>query len=535
MFKFAVCPLPPFSRVWLYLRDSGGDNQDLASQRAYGMAFCEHHQFQIVRVFEDGAVSGGSTKGRDEFQAMVDLARNSKAPLVDGILYWDTKRFARNQLDSQFYKADLRRRGYKLVSLSDDIPDNDFAPMIESFLEWKAQKDRSDLSKDVARGMAYIVGLRDGQGNYLGIFPGATPTFFRGVPYNTGIKRNDGSVRIVQRIIPDEDLWPLGQRMMQMRADRASYQEIEAELNLFPRNKAPSSTYYHIFRNEIYIGRLRYSGQIYEGFVPALASPEQWERIQSLNYERPRADATFPAGKLHPKAGRGTFLLSGLCRCAYCHSPIHGSTNRRKERKTAWRYYVCSTKEGRPKNCPESKRLPAASIEPALIEAVMSRVLTADYIQRLTEQVNSLLGNSDAIHVEIERQQRKLAELKRIVNTLIDTIEIAPNPDLLARLKQRQVERDGLERKLLQLQEQMARNYHLVDEKRVLQVLIDMKKTLTEGEIRARQLVLRSFVVKMELGRASGLIYYRFPLAEVYFERVRGIELNPVQVLEFQY
>ena len=152
-FQFSPCPLPPLSRVWAYLRDSGGDTQDLASQRAYLLAYCEHHNLRLERVFEDGAISGGSTTGRDEFASMIDLARENTKPLVDGILYWDTKRFARNQLDSQFYKGDLRRRGYRLISLSDDIPDNEFAVVVEAFLEWKAQKDRQDIAKDVKRGI----------------------------------------------------------------------------------------------------------------------------------------------------------------------------------------------------------------------------------------------------------------------------------------------------------------------------------------------------------------------------------------------
>lgn len=535
MFKFKSCPLSPFSRVWLYLRDSGGDNQDLASQRAFSLAYCEHYRLQIIRLFEDSAISGGSTKGRDEFMAMIDLSRSGKKPLIDAILYWDTKRFARNQVDSQFFKADLRRRGYKLVSLSDDIPDNSFGPVFESLLEWKAQQDRLDLSKDIRRGMSYIVGLKDDKGNYLGIFPGAPPTFFKGVLYDTGIKRNDGKMRVVQRIIPDSDTWHLGQRAWQMRAERASYFDIEKALNLFPNNNNPASTYYHLFRNEIYIGRLLYSGQTYENFVPALATPEQWERVQALTYQRPKAHANFPADKIHPKAGRGDYLLSGLCNCIYCQSNIHGSTNRRRERKTGWSHYVCSAKEKRPERCPESKRIAARKIEPVIVDFIMSRVLTNDYVSQLAQQANALLSDGDVIQAEIDRQQRKVIEFNRAINSLIDTIELAPSPDLIARLKQRQIEREAARQKLEQLERQVATNSHLIDESLVLKMLTEMRSILTSGEIRARQLILQSAVLKIELGRNEGNVHYRFPLAQVSLERVNWLELNPVQICEFQF
>lgn len=535
MFKFSPCPLPPFSRVWLYLRDSGGDKQDLSSQRAYGLAYCQHYQLELIQKFEDSAISGGSTVGRDEFEAMIELARHSKKPLVDAIIYWDVKRFARNLNDSQFYKADLRRRGYRLISLSDNIPDNDISIVLETMLEWKAQKDREDLSKDIKRGMSHIVALRDEHGNYAGVFPGAPPTFFKGIPYETKMERNDGEIRTLQRLIPDPDTWLLGQRAWQMRAERASYMDIENALRLFPNNRYPVGTYYHIFRNEIYIGRLHYSGNVYDNFVPPLATPDQWEQVQALNYSRPQRKTSFPADKLHPKAGRGDFLLSGLCQCLYCKSNVHGSTNRRRERQTSWRYYVCATKEKRPEQCQESKRLTAQKIELAVVDLVMSRVLTFDFVGRLTERVNSILSNSETVQGELDRQQRRLADLQRAISNLVDQIEMMPSATLRERLQQRESERDTLKRQLEQLERQLTTNHLFIDESSILKILTEMQSTLENGEIKARQFVLQSAISRVELGRNSGRLHYRFPLTRVYLERVNWLDLNPVQILEFQY
>jgi DNA invertase Pin-like site-specific DNA recombinase len=128
--NYPACPLPPGSDVYAYLRDSGGDDQDLASQRDYVIGYCKRHRLNLFRVFEDSALKGSSTVGRDEFEEMIDLARSSDKPLVAGILYWDIKRFARNKDDSQFFKADLRRRGYRLISLSDNIPEGDAGGLI---------------------------------------------------------------------------------------------------------------------------------------------------------------------------------------------------------------------------------------------------------------------------------------------------------------------------------------------------------------------------------------------------------------------
>jgi hypothetical protein len=269
--------------------------------------------------------------------------------------------------------------------------------------------------------------------------------------------------------------------------------------------------------------------------VPALATPEQWEQVQELSYERPRANTSFPADKLHPKAGRGGFLLSGLCQCLYCAANIHGSTNRRPERQTAWRYYVCSTKEKRPEQCRESKRLPAHRIEHEVVDFVLSRVLTVDFVSKLAERVNAILNNTEVIQDEIERRQKRLGELRRAVSSLLDAIELTPSTDLLERLARRQRERDTCERELKQLQAQMSTNRYLVDETSILNLLTEMRSTLTAGEIKARQLILQGAVVKIELGRDAGRIHYRFPLTRVYLERVNWLELNPVQIYDFEY
>lgn len=41
---------------------------------------------------------------------MIDLARDNHET-VDGIAFWSWSKFARDEDDAHFYKADLRRRG----------------------------------------------------------------------------------------------------------------------------------------------------------------------------------------------------------------------------------------------------------------------------------------------------------------------------------------------------------------------------------------------------------------------------------------
>lgn len=476
--------------------------------------YCQHYGLRLTKLFEDSAISGGAVAGRDQFEAMTELAKRADEPLVSAILYWDTKRFARNQLDSQFYKADLRRRGYKLVSISDDIPDNEFSIVFEAFLEWKAEKDRQDIAKDTRRGLQFIVGLKDDQGHYIGLAPGKPPTCFIGQSYDTGLKRNNGKPRITQRWVPDPATWDKGKLAWKLRSERASYKEIEAATGLFSGTINPASSYQGFFANEIYIGRFRYGGHLYENFVPAMATMEQWEAVQKLAYQRPTKGEKFPTGKIHPYTGRGDFLLSGLCECMYCGSTLHASQNRQYARGREWPAYTCALKKARPGEC-EAKQIPAHRLEFAVLQFVNTRVLTSDFVEALVTDVNRLLDDTGPVEQQLETQRSKIATLRQAVNNLLDLAEIHGSQAVVERLAQRENELKSAQWEMERLTRQLQQAKISVSPGLIVTLLSDMKLTLLGKEVKARQKILRQCVEKIEVGRTRARLYYKFPLVSL--------------------
>nr|NIV30493.1 recombinase family protein [Anaerolineae bacterium] len=222
-------PLPPASTVAAYYRDSGGPEQERSvdQQRAAASEYCRQHGLVLVREFADEASPGSSIIGRDQFQAMVawlrELAPEPErgkrlADAPDAVLCWDMKRFARDDRDSAFFRADLRRRGYALLFLSDRIPSGDMAPVFEAMLSWKAKQDLEELAKDVRRGMRSRVLAMGVDGRYLNLWPSNVPLGFRAEPWQLGQTR-DGRPRTVQRLIPDKGgTWERIQRAFELRA-----------------------------------------------------------------------------------------------------------------------------------------------------------------------------------------------------------------------------------------------------------------------------------------------------------------------------
>ncbi len=107
---------------------------------------------------------------------------------------------------------------------------------------------------------------------------------------------------------------------------------------------------------------------------------------------------------------------------------------------------------------------------------------------------------------------------------MLDMAEIHPSADVIRRLNQREQEQDTLKRDLERLYRQIEQQNIVVDQNTVVTVLTDMKRKLREGELKARKLVLREVVKKIELGKDVARLHYRFPMTHLYYMPPTGFE-----------
>ena len=212
-------PFKPGDRVWGYCRDSGGIRQDksVAQQRQEIEELCRHYGVDLAHLFGDEARIGSTTVGRDALEDLLYLAKQDPRPM-NGIIFWSFARLARDQIDSQFVKAELRHRGYILYSMTDDIPDGESGPVIETLIDWKNERFLKDLSREVQRGL----GVLAKQGCPPNGFP---PRGYLADKVQIGVRR-DGQPHIVGRWVPDLELGPRVTRAFETRAADTSYLEI---------------------------------------------------------------------------------------------------------------------------------------------------------------------------------------------------------------------------------------------------------------------------------------------------------------------
>jgi len=385
------CPFAPDSSVAAYLRDSGGDAQDLstAQQEKQIRTWCKENNLVLSRIFRDEAAPGSSTVGRNGFLAMMDHFRH-KAPEA-GIIIWSLSRFAREIDDAQFYKADLRRRGYLVHSLNENIPAGLDGRFFEAAVDWMNAKFLEGLSDDVKRGQSHNITV-------YGAIGGTPPRGMRRIPVEIGTRR-DGKPHVVHRWDPDPELVPLVQRAFAMRAMGLPLSQIQNEAPLYN----VKWSWVTFFRNPIYKGELKYGKHRIPNYCEAIVDAETWRSVQTTGKNHKVKKDDNPAK--HPRAIASDYILTGLLKCELCGSWMHGHTV--KFSRATRKYYACSMqKKSFGEDC-AARMIPKDEVEQAILQDLMQVILNTQNVIDLQRM------RRDGSAEEIADLKAKLKLLKR--------------------------------------------------------------------------------------------------------------------------
>ena len=138
----------------LYARVSS-DRQDVdlsvSAQLRALRDYADKNDYQIVREFVDEAESG-RVMTRPEFQKMIDEAKRTDVPFKE-ILVWKFSRFTRKREHAVILKSQLRRKGLRVVSITEQAEDNPTGRLMEGIIETIDEYYSENLATEVLRGM----------------------------------------------------------------------------------------------------------------------------------------------------------------------------------------------------------------------------------------------------------------------------------------------------------------------------------------------------------------------------------------------
>ena len=138
----------------LYARVSS-DRQDvdlsIAAQLRALRDYARKNGYLVAREYVDEAESG-RIADRPEFRKMIDAATKTNAPFKE-ILVWKFSRFTRKREHAVAFKSLLRRKGVRVVSITEQADDTPTGKLLEGIIESVDEFYSENLAQEVLRGM----------------------------------------------------------------------------------------------------------------------------------------------------------------------------------------------------------------------------------------------------------------------------------------------------------------------------------------------------------------------------------------------
>jgi site-specific DNA recombinase len=492
-------------KVALYARVSS-EKQDvdlsISAQLKSLREYAARNGHEVIKEYIDEAESGKTT-ARPAFREMISAARRSQKPF-DFILVWKYSRFARSREDSIIFKAMLRKKGIRVVSITEPAEDTPTGKLLEAMIESLDEFYSANLGEEVTRGMRESAS----RGFYISA---EAPFGYRKVKVNDG-----GKERPRLEVEPNQDRTVL--RIFNGVLGGKGLIEIAKQLNgegiAGPRGKGwIKTTIRKILVNEAYTGTMVWGrASIHDLPVirvdnawPAIIDKSTFDQVQILLKNRAPVN-------LHPKRVASRYLLSGLARCGHCGKALVGQD----AKSGRFTYYVCGTllKKGAG-SCP-TRYLNSQQFENLVISKLKEHVLTTDNLNKLVDMINEEMDSlaieyNERLHiitVEITDVDHRLERLYDAIET--GQIQVA---DLAPRIQQLRHRHDQLQAARLELEQQLSdRRVELADEKVVAGYVSDLHNLLSESSLAEKKSFVRSFVKEVKVTGDNVLLTYTIPM-----------------------
>lgn len=413
-------------RVAAYCRVSTDNEEQATSYETQIEHYTEYinknPEWELVRVYADDGISATSTKGREQFNAMIE---DCKKGLIDMIFTKSISRFARNTVDCLNYIRMLKEMNIPVFFEKESINTMDSkGEVLLTIMASLAQQESESLSQNVKIGVQY----RFQQGKVM-----VNARRF------LGYDKDDKGHLIIN---PEQA--EIVKRIFREYLEGASCKKIAQGLQRDGIPNARGSTKWHdnsirlILGNEKYMGdallqktytvdclskkRVKNSGIVPQYYVEddheAIISKETFLMVQEEMARRARTQLPF-GGK---KGYSANHAFSQIIFCAGCGEQfrrIHW--NNRGKKSVVWR---CITRLKEKDKC-RARTVSEETLKAAFLEALNEMVCDSDvYLNRLRENLEAAINSANPMSAEA--LSARMAELQR---ELINRTERRENYD----------------------------------------------------------------------------------------------------------
>ena len=400
-------------RCAIYTRKSTSEGLDqdfnsLDAQRESATAYIASQRSEGWTEVETRYDDGGFTGGNMHRPALKRLLADIKAGRVDCVVVYKVDRLSRSLMDFSRIMETLDASECSFVSVTQKFnTTSSMGRLTLNVLLSFAQFEREIISERTRDKM----GAARRKGKYVGGRP------MLGYDIDRETKRlvvNEADAPKVRQIfelcLEHDGLIPTVDAINQRGWRTKSWTTKSGK----PMGGAPfgKNSLHSMLTNRLYIGKVTYRNEVYEGQQHAIVDTKLFESVQ----KQLRRNRINVGDRVH---GRSAGVLAGLIHCTACNSKMTHSTSGGSGFGKRYRYYVCNkaTKLGR-KTCPKPS-LPAEEIERFVIAQLQS--LTIDE-SLLNETCNRVHRSIDDRRSDLHRERTALVENIQRTETAINTL-----------------------------------------------------------------------------------------------------------------
>jgi len=250
----------------------------------------------------------------------------------------------------------------------------------------------------------------------------------------------------------------------------------------------------------VYVGKIEYEGQIYDGEHKAVVDPEVWQRVQ----DRLRFNAKTGGRQIRNKYGA---VLKGILTCESCAAGMIHTYTQRKPNKL-YRYYVCVNAHQKGYNQCPTRSVSAPVIEQAVIDQIRGIAANPTVVDETVRQ----LDEQRVAGIEgLEREKRVMeSELQRLGKEIAGLVRVAGKAatDRMADLQDRV---SVLERQLREVRDQLAESVgHTVDAASVRKTLREFDRIWAELTPREQEKFVKTLVERVTYDGETGTVTVGF-------------------------
>lgn len=423
---------------------------------------------EIDKLYDDGGFTGGNM----ERPALKQLLDDINAGLIDCIVVYKVDRLSRSLMDFSRIMDTLDKTGVSFVSVTQQFnTTSSMGRLTLNILLSFAQFEREIISERTRDKMS----AARRKGKYIGGRP------LLGYDVDRATKKLVVNELEAERVRQIFDIYLQSEGLIgtieaiQARGWRSKSWITKTDKQL-GGGQFYKTTLHALLTNPIYLGKVCYRDEMYEGEHRAIVDPDVFAAVK----KKLNANRVGLGDRIH---GKSPGVLAGLLRCSACDSMMTHSTSGGSGRGSKrYRYYVCNKAKKRGhKTCPRPS-LPAEEVERFVVAQLqmltIDETLLNDTCQRVSRTIND---KGDTLRKELSLLNESLVNLERAIDAISiptgDDAREVKRLDSLASLTEQQT-RDLRRRN--DLQQQLAKIQASTPDRKTIQKAIKNLQGLWE-------------------------------------------------------